>query len=103
MDSVNRLLGRRSLLLRIGDDEHRLPPGAYAFGPRGVPHAYRNTGDGPVRMLVVFTPGNFVRMNEELEELGPFDLEGESDMQRMLPILEKYGVRWLAPHLKRSD
>jgi hypothetical protein len=48
-------------------------------------------------MLVVFTPGDFVRMNEELEELGPFDLEDESDMQRMLPILEKYGVEMVGP------
>lgn len=85
------------ILLQIGEEEHRLTPGSYAFGPRGVPHAYRIAGDGSARMLVLFTPGNFVRMNEELEELGPLDLEDESDMERMLPILESYGIEMTGP------
>lgn len=85
------------ILLRIGEAEHRLARGSYAFGPRGVPHSYRVAGDGSARMLVLFTPGSFVRMNEELEELGPFDLEDGSDMERMLPILESYGIEMTGP------
>jgi hypothetical protein len=30
----------------------------------GMPHAYRNMGNGPARVLVLFTLGNFVRMKE---------------------------------------
>lgn len=53
-------------------------------------------------MLVLFKPGDFVRMNEELEELGPFDLEDESDMERMLPILESYGIEMTGPPPERK-
>lgn len=87
------------LLLRIGGDQHRLTPGSYAFGPRGVPHGYRNTGDGPARMLVMFMPGNFVCMSEELAELGPLDPKVESDMEQMGPIFEKYGIEMTGPPL----
>lgn len=85
------------LLFQIGDDQHTLTTGTYAFGPRGVPHAYRNTGDGPARILVIYTPGNFVRMTEELAELGPLDFDDESDLERVVPILEEYGVEMVGP------
>ncbi len=43
--------------IRLGDDTHRASPGGLVYGPRGVPHAFRNLGEGPGRMLVVATPG----------------------------------------------
>lgn len=30
--------------------------GGMAFGPRGTPHAFQNTGDDPGRLLIVTTP-----------------------------------------------
>lgn len=90
------------LLFQIGEDQHRLTAGSYAFGPRGVPHAYRNTGDGPARILVVYTPGNFVNLSEELDELGPIDLEDESDQERVLPIFEKYGLEMAGPPIEEE-
>lgn len=87
------------LVLRIGDDQQKLTPGSYAFGPRGVPHGYRNPGDRPARMLVMFTPGNFVAMSEELDELGFLAPEDESDMERMAPIFEKYSLEMVGPSL----
>lgn len=87
------------LLFQIGDDQHSLTPGSYAFGPRGIPHAYQNTGDGPARILVVYTPGNFIGMTEELEELGPLDADDESDLERAIPVLEKYGIEMVGPPL----
>jgi quercetin dioxygenase-like cupin family protein len=80
------------LLLQVGDEQHELTAGSYAFGPRGVPHAYQNTGDGPARLLIIYTPGSFVSMMDELAELGPIDLEDESDLERVMPIFESYGL-----------
>lgn len=34
----------------------RASTGGMAFGPRGTPHAFQNTGDEPGRLLVVTTP-----------------------------------------------
>ncbi len=41
---------------RLGEDEAEAPAGSFVFVPRGVPHAFRNIGDGPARILVLFTP-----------------------------------------------
>jgi mannose-6-phosphate isomerase-like protein (cupin superfamily) len=74
------------LVIQIGDERHQLTPGSYAFGPRGVPHAYRNVGDGPAEILVIYRPGNFVSMTEELAGISPLDLEDDSDVARVIPI-----------------
>lgn len=85
------------LTLRIGDDRHVLTPGSFAIAPRGVPHTYRNSGDGPARVLITYTPGNHWPMLEEAAEHGP--VQEESDIERMLPILESYGVEMVGPPL----
>jgi quercetin dioxygenase-like cupin family protein len=43
--------------IRLGDDTHRAGPGGLVYGPRGVPHAFRNLAEEPGRMLVIATPG----------------------------------------------
>ncbi len=88
------------LQLQIGDSRHRLTAGSYAYGPRGVPHAYRNVGDGPVRMLVIYQPGNFVTMTEEIGDLGPLDMDDESALERVVPILESYGIEMVGPPIE---
>lgn len=88
------------LLLQVGDSRHRLTSGSYAYGPRGVPHAYRNIGNGPARILVIYTPGNFVAMTEEIEELGPLNMDDESSLEQVVPILESYGIEMVGPPLE---
>lgn len=38
--------------------------GATVVLPRGIPHAFRNTGDAPGRLLEIVTPGGFERFFE---------------------------------------
>jgi mannose-6-phosphate isomerase-like protein (cupin superfamily) len=45
-----------------GDTDVVAGPGAFAFLPRGVPHAFRVMGDEPARMLAIFTPGGLEAM-----------------------------------------
>lgn len=42
----------------LGDREHRLTGGGLVFVPRGTPHTVWNSGDGPVRGLIVISPGD---------------------------------------------
>ena len=39
-----------------GDETHRIGPGTSVFVPRGVPHTFRNIGDGPAVFLGTATP-----------------------------------------------
>jgi hypothetical protein len=61
-------------------------PGERAFGPMGVRHYFRNTGEGPGRMLAIITPGGGERYFRELEQAranpGPNLLEREEDIDR---------------------
>jgi mannose-6-phosphate isomerase-like protein (cupin superfamily) len=40
----------------VGDDVLRAGPGSYVAAPIGVEHAFRNAGDGELRMLNVHAP-----------------------------------------------
>jgi uncharacterized RmlC-like cupin family protein len=56
---------------KIGDVESKGGPGTCAFMPRNVPHAWKNCGSMPGRVLFLYTPaiaGRFVeRMIEGLK------------------------------------
>jgi quercetin dioxygenase-like cupin family protein len=49
------------MAIRVGDEAHEAGPGTVAVVPRGTPHTFANPTDGPVRMLIVVTPGGFER------------------------------------------
>ncbi len=40
----------------VGSERFRLKPGDSVLGPRGVPHAWSNAGEGRGRILFVFRP-----------------------------------------------
>ena len=54
---------------KIGDQVAIGGPGTCAFIPRGVAHAWRNTGVEPGRALFLSTPGGAGRMFEEARRL----------------------------------
>jgi quercetin dioxygenase-like cupin family protein len=49
---------------RHGEEEVVAGPGAWVWGPRGVPHAFKVESER-ARALVVVTPGGFERMFEQ--------------------------------------
>jgi quercetin dioxygenase-like cupin family protein len=44
------------LRFRLADDISEAPAGSFVFLPKGLPHTWQNAGDGPARILFVFTP-----------------------------------------------
>jgi mannose-6-phosphate isomerase-like protein (cupin superfamily) len=40
----------------VGDETFRAPPGSWVAAPVGVPHGFRNVGDGELRLLNVHAP-----------------------------------------------
>jgi quercetin dioxygenase-like cupin family protein len=57
------------LRFRLGDEIHSAPAGTFVFVPRGVPHCFQNVGDGPARILVIFTPAGMEEFFERMAEL----------------------------------
>ena len=45
--------------VQLGDDVLEAGPGELVFKPRGVPHAFWNAGDEPLRLLELISPAGF--------------------------------------------
>lgn len=53
----------------LGDQQIRAEAGAYVFIPRGLFHAFKNTGATPARALMIVTPAGLERYFAELDAL----------------------------------
>ena len=79
------------ITFKIGDDVTVGGPGTCAFMPRNVPHAWKNCGSTPGRVLFLYTPAIAGRFVERMME-GPKSQE-ERDKQ-----LKEYGWELLGPN-----
>jgi mannose-6-phosphate isomerase-like protein (cupin superfamily) len=43
----------------LGDEERTVGPGEIVIAPPGVPHAFTNVGDGPLRQVDIHLSGTF--------------------------------------------
>jgi mannose-6-phosphate isomerase-like protein (cupin superfamily) len=68
------LVTEGTFVVRVGDVTHSLGPGDSVLGPRGVPHAFRNTSQTG-RIMVAFFPAGtmeeFFRQGSDLSPLTP--------------------------------
>jgi quercetin dioxygenase-like cupin family protein len=84
------LEGQR-ILLRAGD---------CFFAPRGAAHAFQNFGNAAAQMLVMVTPGQLVRLFEELSAWNK--RLPAPDPRRLEELADEYGVEILGPPLARA-
>jgi quercetin dioxygenase-like cupin family protein len=85
----------------VDDTRLSLPAGAFAFGPKGVPHTFIAGPDGG-KALIGFQPFHFEGFLREVgepatERVVPPPLETPPDMERLLPIASRYGMEILGP------
>ncbi len=74
--------------------------GSVVYGPRGIPHTFRNVGTTPSRMIVLIMPAGFEKMVEEVGEpvIDPSSPpERPLDIERLVAIQRKYGVEMPPP------
>ena len=95
------------LTVQQGEQIETAGPGGTIVKPRGVFHAFWNTGATPVRFLEVIAPGAFAQYFRELAPLlaqpGAPDLEGvvalagrygmEFDLASLPGLRERHGLR----------
>jgi mannose-6-phosphate isomerase-like protein (cupin superfamily) len=79
-------------VVRCGEREWRVGPGAVVFLPQRVPHAHRRVVPGDGKLLVLTTPGGF---DGFLRELAGADRAGTLGPQAYAAASERYGITWL--------
>lgn len=90
------------ILFIVGEDRQRIGagPGTFVFGPRDVPHGFRNGSSAPARMLLQVTPGGFEHFALTLARPASepdASLAGPPDMETLLAEAAKYNVEILGP------
>ena len=74
----------------------RFGPGAYVFGPRGIPHGFKIVGESPARILILCAPGGFENFVLELAQ--PLDgPPSPPDMQKLIAAAARAGIDILGP------
>lgn len=87
-------------VVRLGEDEHDLGPGEFAWMPRDVAHGFANVGD-TVGTWVGFVspPGRmeafFAAVHAELA-----DLDGPPDPERLMALNVQHGIEVLGPPIR---
>ena len=74
--------------------------GSVVYGPRGIPHAFRNVGTTSSRMAIYITPAGLEGLFEEFGEpvTDPSSPpEGPPDIERLGALNQKYGVEMPPP------
>jgi quercetin dioxygenase-like cupin family protein len=85
---------------QVGEERIVLRAGDYAFGPRGVPHGYRVTGNGPARLLMMTGDRDFAEFVREIsipaasEDLPP---PADHDFGRVTTLAARYGIEVFGP------
>lgn len=84
----------------VAGRRQRLGPGETLYGPRGIPHAFRNVGPAPGRMIAVAAPAG---LDDFFAEIGtplpgpdapPVEASPE-DIAKLLAAAPRYGLEIL--------
>ena len=73
-----------------GKDPVEVKVGEHAFGPRGIEHYFRNMGETPGRLMLIFSPGGCEGYFVELAEVRA--TEGDNLLEKEEAIDKKYGM-----------
>ena len=84
----------------VGGERIEAGPGAFVYGPRGVPHGFAVEGEAPARVLLLNTPAGFegfpVEAGEPAREL-TLPPAAPPDLERLARIAATYGIEILGP------
>jgi quercetin dioxygenase-like cupin family protein len=77
-------------------------PGTFVQIPRGTPHAFKNQGAGPARMLIQCSPAGFDQFMAEFATELPSPASpplppAPAEIEKLLSVAPKYGIVMLPP------
>lgn len=85
----------------VGGELCRLSTGGMAFGPRDTRHCLQNIGDGPGRLLAIYTPAGAERLFEEFAAKRS-SLPDPADPAFLTELAHGYGIDFVGPRLAVS-
>jgi len=95
-----------TMTYRAGDDIHHLEANTFIFLPKGVPHAFRITGDRPARFLGLTVPGGLMSLYDEVgvparerRLPGDDDTPMAEEIARWNEVGPRYGLQVVGPPL----
>lgn len=77
--------------MQAGDEWFTAEAGSVVVIPRDVPHQFRNAGKVPARALMIFRPGGFDELGEEMRQAAA---TGTLDAKQREAIFTKWGVHF---------
>jgi mannose-6-phosphate isomerase-like protein (cupin superfamily) len=80
------------LLVRVEDYQFRAAAGAFVRFPRGTPHAYRNVGGCPARLLVIVSPGGYERFFEAMSQV-----KVPPEMDEVMGVARQFDLEVIGP------
>ncbi|CAA9382682.1 MAG: hypothetical protein AVDCRST_MAG93-9281 [uncultured Chloroflexia bacterium] len=83
-----------------GDKQFVAAPGSLVLTPRGTPHTFHVTDEGPGKMLIITAPAQFERFVAEVGSPAPgMDLPApqDPDIERLIEISARYGITYPPP------
>ncbi len=83
-------------LFQSGETRMQTSTGGVALGPRGLPHAFRNIGRGPGRLLIVTTPGG---IDAFFGDLAQALADGPLKPDALQEVGERHGIEFVGPPL----
>jgi mannose-6-phosphate isomerase-like protein (cupin superfamily) len=82
-----------TLRMAVGGKPLDVLAGTAVTAPKGVPHAWCNLTDSPVRMLVVFTPGHLEGLFRAVTAKATWSSED------LMELGNSFGIRFVGPPL----
>ena len=83
------------MMCYVGREVVFAPQGSYVIKPRGVPHAFYNSGAGTVKVMEILTPGDsFEGYFDEYEEIVSREMSDEEHRQARTELGKRYGITW---------
>jgi mannose-6-phosphate isomerase-like protein (cupin superfamily) len=79
--------------MQAGDERFTAETGSLVVIPRAVPHQFRNAGGVPARALMIFRPGGFDELGDEMRHAAA---AGTLDAKQRQAIFTKLGVHFKA-------
>jgi mannose-6-phosphate isomerase-like protein (cupin superfamily) len=78
----------------VAGKKTRCGPGDAMFGPRDVPHQFRNAGTKPSRFLITVSPPTLEPFFTEVDRLAR---GGPPEPRKLVEIAARYGIEILSP------
>ncbi len=89
------------MVFTVGGETYDAHPGSAIYVPRNVAHSYQNVGEGPAKMLFMYSPAGMEGMFPEIGKPGSRGVVGPplspADLAAMASVAQKYRFSFITP------